>query len=177
MQKKFSQINWNQELASKTTIQMWDTFIQHYNWVVSECVPIISSRRKQVKEKWMTKQVKVLILEKEDAWRRSKTSVKENVTRLRAPEGTLTKGDKETAQVMNKAFNGVFVQEDMSIPVPVLGDTPSEGEITTIEFDEDVVRQQLDKLDASKAPGPDGVSPYLFKTCATLLHRPLTRIF
>ncbi|KAK3872040.1 hypothetical protein Pcinc_022859 [Petrolisthes cinctipes] len=76
-----------------------------------------------------------------------------------------------------ETFNGVIVQEDISIPISVPDDTPTEEEITTIEFDEDVIQQHLDKLDASKVPGPDGVSPFVLNTCASLLHRPLTRIF
>ena len=111
------------------------------------------------------------------SYSRSKTNMKENVTKLRTPEGTLTKDDKETAHIMNEAFNGMFIQEDMSIPIPIPDDPPTEDEITTIRFDEDVVRQHLSKLDASKATGPDGVSPFVLKTCTSLLHRPLTQIF
>ena len=43
---------------------------------------------------------------------RSKTSIKDNVLRVRNRSGDLTKSDKETANIMNNAFQSVFIQEN-----------------------------------------------------------------
>ena len=50
---------------------------------------------------------------------RSKTTVKEKVTRLQMAAGTLTTSDIETADTMNQAINRVFTQENTSnMPTP-----------------------------------------------------------
>ena len=55
-------------------------------------------------------------------WRytRNKTRVNEVVTKVRNNEGVLTKNDTETAEVMNEAFNSVYVREDQSNVLPAL---------------------------------------------------------
>ena len=47
---------------------------------------------------------------------RSKSKVKENVTKVRKPNGELSKNDQETADVFNNAFQSVFVVEDRQNP-------------------------------------------------------------
>lgn len=111
------------------------------------------------------------------AYVRSKTSVKENITHLRNDSGTLTDNDNETANVMNKAFNQVFVREDVSQPVPVPTTQFQGVRVEDIQVTRADIRKRLQDLNPDKAPGPDGVSPFILKECAEMLCDPLHDIF
>ena len=52
------------------------------------------------------------------AYVRSKTGGREKLTTLKDEAGKFTENDRETAQVMNRAFNAVFVREDVTHPIP-----------------------------------------------------------
>ena len=64
---------------------------------------------------------------------RSRTSLKENVFRIRNERGQLTKKDQETADVFNMSFQSVFVTENTqdvpSLRVNYEGDTIEDIEI------------------------------------------------
>lgn len=111
------------------------------------------------------------------AYVRSKTTAKDRITRVKTLDGEYTGNDQETATAMNTAFNGVFVEEetDGALPVPTMafqGPKMQDVEITIQD-----VRTRLKKLNPSKAPGPDGVSPLILKECADILCHPLQDIF
>ena len=51
------------------------------------------------------------------AYSRSQTTIKEGVSRLRKPDGTLTESNQESSEVLNQALQEVFVIEDPG-PLP-----------------------------------------------------------
>ena len=56
---------------------------------------------------------------------------------------------------MNKAFNGVFVEEDASIPTPVPQTTFQGLQISNVKIKREDVKRRLQELNVNKAPGPD----------------------
>ena len=106
---------------------------------------------------------------------RSKSKVKENVTKVRKSNGELSRNDKETANTFNKAFQSVYVTEDdVNLPdftideeVPILEE---------IEVTESMVDNLLKKTNPNKAMGPDGVHPKILKECHSELAKPITII-
>lgn len=111
------------------------------------------------------------------AYVRSRTCVKHKITSLRDGNGELKKDDAQTAVVMNEAFNGVFIEEDVTEPAPQPENLPVAQVLTTLATKGRAVCHQLRRLDADKAPGPDGISPFVLKACADLLSTPLEKIF
>ena len=100
-----------------------------------------------------------------------------NVSQLSRKDGTRTSTDNEIAEVLGEYFKDVFVKEETTdsgsledCPEVVLNmDIP--------EFNIDIVAKKLTQLDPTKAPGSDGLHPYLLKECAMNLARPLSMIF
>lgn len=103
------------------------------------------------------------------AYVRSKTTAKASITRLKTQTGEITEDDETIAQVMNKAFNGVYVREDTGLP-SVTPDSIFQGpKLQDITLSREDVKKRLKGLDESKAQGPDGVSPLVLKECADTL--------
>ena len=107
---------------------------------------------------------------------RSKTKIKEGVSNVLKPDGTLTSTNSETANVINNTLQSVFVREgDGPIPQPtfVFHDVILED----IDFTEETVKDILDQLKESLAPGPDGIHAKVLKECSENLAQPLYLIF
>ena len=103
---------------------------------------------------------------------RSRTTIKDKVLRIRNERGELTKDDKETAEVFNKSFQGVFVTEDKD-NVPRLT-VNYDGEILQdIEIDIEKVENLLSNININKAMGPDGLHPRCLKECRKELALPV----
>ncbi len=111
------------------------------------------------------------------AYVRSKTTAKETISRLRAPNGEVTENDEETAHEMNQAFNRVFVREDDSQPTPTTEHQFQGPKLLNINVTKEDVRGRLKTLNGSKASGTDGVSPQILKDCCDELCEPLCDIF
>lgn len=110
------------------------------------------------------------------SYARSKTTIKETITRLKNASGELTENDTETAQKMNKPFNGVFVEEDASHPTPSPDQVFQDPKLTNIDISMEEMKKRLEELNPSKAPGPDRISPVALKACSDLLCVPLHNI-
>ena len=107
---------------------------------------------------------------------RSKTNVKEQITRVKNSEGELTKNDKETVDTLNSAFNNVFIRETTE-NLPDIDTSYSGSVISNIQLTRNKVLKKLKKLKTNKACGPDGISPYILNKCADVLVDPLLDIF
>ena len=67
---------------------------------------------------------------------------------------------KDKARILNNQFESVFTNEDLSnIPIMTSDATPQIPNIHGIQI-------LLVNLVLGKAPGPDGLTPYIFKHCA-----------
>ena len=70
-------------------------------------------------------------------------------------------------EALNEQFNSVYTEEG-SIPMPNLGESPY-GEIDRLQISISGVLDQLNKLNPSKAQGPDGIPPWFLNTYAAQL--------
>ncbi|XP_069157007.1 uncharacterized protein [Procambarus clarkii] len=86
-----------------------------------------------------------------------------------------TEKEKEMCEMLNEQFQSVFVQnEDFIEPDRIL---IPEQTIEHIEVYQNEVEKLLKGLGRNKAVGPDGVSPWVLRECATELSIPLQLIF
>ena len=70
----------------------------------------------------------------------------------------------------------VYNTEEGNIPLPKLGESPY-GEIHKLQISNSGVLDQLNKLNPSKAQGPDGIPPWFLNTYAAQLAPILQNIF
>lgn len=71
----------------------------------------------------------------------------------------------------------MFVREDTSQEIPAPSQIHQGVKLEDMNITEEKVKKKLSELDESKAPGPDGISPYVLKHCADIICSPLTDIF
>ena len=107
---------------------------------------------------------------------RSQQRVRATVGPLETEDGSLTESDTETAEVLQKFFLGVFVNEEDKVPELPLQVRPTQ-QLSNFEIHPQEVHKELLNLDTSKAAGPDGLKPIVLKTCAAELAKPLTVVF
>ena len=113
------------------------------------------------------------------AYVNGKSRLKEGLVALRSKSGNVETDPVAIADVLNRHFASVFVEEGAS---NVIGTSPSTlnlllGPLSTIRIDIERVNDKLANLDRHKAMGADNVSPYVLRECASSLSLPLTMIF
>ena len=109
---------------------------------------------------------------------RSKQKVKDAVGPLKNDDGETLQPGQETADALNNFLTSVFTKEDSEVPTPVqMYKGPEDEKLTNIKIDEETVKKKLEKLDPSKAAGPDDIPPSLLKNLADELCTPITLIF
>ena len=109
---------------------------------------------------------------------RSKQKVKDAVGPLKNDDGVTLQPGQETADALNNFFTSVFTKEDSEVPTPAqMYKGPEDEKLTNIKIDEETVKKKLEKLDPSKAAGPDDIPPSLLKNLADELYTPITWIF
>ena len=110
------------------------------------------------------------------AYLRSSTNIKEEVSRVTKPDGSLTTTKKDTADVINQCLQQVFVREGQE-ETPQL-DFQFEGEpLDDILFSIQDVYDILSNLKVSSAPGPCTFHPKIMNECAESLAPPLYSIY
>ena len=106
---------------------------------------------------------------------RSKTKIKEEVTRLKKDNGELTTNDGENCQVLNNKFQSVFVHEpDGQLPQPEF--SFSGNPLLDIKFDVEEVKELLKNLKENSASGPCNVSCKVLKECHRSLAYPIYKL-
>ena len=107
---------------------------------------------------------------------RSKTKVKSGVKDLLKEDGSYAHTDGDKAEILNSFFASVFTDEDLSdVPVP---DNMFDGDkLTDVVFTVEEVAKQLQKLNPTKSPGPDGLHPKVLKEVCNEIAHPLAIIF
>ena len=110
---------------------------------------------------------------------RSKTKVKENISDLKKPDGTLTQNDTEKVLELNNFFTSVFVKEDSEDPskIPKLIGPRTNQRMKDIKISNETVMSKLSKLKITKSPGPDNFHPHVFYNLRETLVYPLTILF
>ena len=105
----------------------------------------------------------------------SKTKYREGICELERGDGTVAQDDIEKANTLNSFFTSVFTVEDLeSLPSAQAATVNSQMQI---QITEDMVFKELDKLNANKSPGPDGIHPFILKNVSKELSVPLNSIF
>jgi len=101
------------------------------------------------------------------------------VKSLKKADRSLSRSDKESADVLCQKFPQVFVDPGITNQRSLLSVCSSlnEGLSAHELFTDDIVYKKLSLLNPAKSPGPDAVHPHLLKSCADLLVTPLTCIF
>ena len=112
------------------------------------------------------------------AWRfiKSKTTTRTGVSDLRMSNGEKTKSDKEKAETLNTFFQSVFTKEEFG-PVPKPPEREFEEDLTDFEIQEKEVKKILESLHPGKAPGPDGINPFILSKAAASLTLPVTLLY
>ena len=109
---------------------------------------------------------------------RSKLNTKPGVSPLLEDEkdsSSLKYSDTEKAEVLQKQFCSVFIQEPEG-GIPQL-EKRTKASINSTKIIEGVVMQKLQSLCISKSQGPDELHPRLLKELAQLIARPLTLLY
>ncbi|MES9884607.1 MAG: reverse transcriptase family protein, partial [Sedimenticola sp.] len=110
------------------------------------------------------------------SYMRGKQKVKAKVSNLEKSDGTHTKDDPETCEVLSSFFSSVFTREPTDDELPEFANRCEET-VNDIEISEEIVLKKLASLKVDKSQGPDEVNPQVLKECRMSLVDPLTRIF
>ena len=106
------------------------------------------------------------------SYMRSKTKVKEDIIRLKRDDGSFTRNDKESCELLNSKYQSVFVQEPPgdSPPPDYVFNGPT---LEDINFSVNEVKELLKNLKENSAPGPDNVACKILKECRESLSLPI----
>ena len=137
---------------------------------------VTKSVRRAVKdyERSVTKNVKT---NPKQFWNfiKSKTKYHDQVSSLETTEGIYVT-DEDKAQVLNKAFSEVFVDEDInSLPASPTYDIQIPME--EVVFTEEDILSKIQSVNVYKAWGPDDLHPKVLKECSAQIKYPLHLIF
>ena len=80
--------------------------------------------------------------------------------------------DLRKAEALSNQFSSVFTVEDKD-QIPSLGDSDI-PDIGRLVVNKEGVLKQIMKLKPDKAPGPDGISPWMLRMCANEITQVLT---
>ena len=106
---------------------------------------------------------------------RQKTTIREAIPALIKPNGMLTDTDDEKAEVLSNLLASVFTDEppgNWEISPPPTASIDDNLELTMND-----IREELNRLDTSKSPGPDGIHPRVLFELRELILKPLLIIF
>jgi len=103
---------------------------------------------------------------------RSKQTVKATISSLLKEDGSPTKSDTESAELLCRQFQEVFTREPDKPTLP-----NNNRSILNIQFDGVTVMKKLKRLKPEKSPGPDGIHPMVLQNTAEVVADPLARIF
>ena len=97
---------------------------------------------------------------------------------MKKENGKFAVNDSDKAEILNSFFASVFVRENLS-NIPNLSESENSNgtSVADMRVTPLAVEEKLKKLDASKAQGPDGLPPWVFKELAKELSIPLSELF
>ena len=107
-----------------------------------------------------------------------KTKTRDRIGPLKEGEALL-ESSKDMSEALNQYFVSVFTQEDVDL-IPEADSVytgESSNKLINIKISRDDVLGEINKLSATKSPGPDEVYPKLIKECKDIISLTLTDIF
>ena len=111
------------------------------------------------------------------AYVNSKISQNREFPTLVDPNGKSYECDKEKADLFNNYFSSVYTIEDTTNPIPKPSVINNDCEISDIVCSPTVVLKQLNKINISKAAGPDELHPKVLAELKNNINIPLSIIF
>ena len=105
----------------------------------------------------------------------SKTKVRQGISDLEKPDGTLTTSDKEKAETLNSFFSSVFTVEE--IESPAVQKSRVQELLSNVTFTVLDVEKRLIALKPDKSPWPDKIYPRVLREQASQVAYPLYIIF
>lgn len=109
----------------------------------------------------------------------SKRKVKTGISELKYEDGDGThtsSTDQEKAETLSNFFKSVFTIEPPG-DIPFVDNKPVSHVFMNNPITEEEVMNILDRIDTSKAMGPDGVHPKVIKEARDVLCKPITMLF
>ena len=103
-------------------------------------------------------------------------ATQERIPPLKTRAGSLAVTNQAKADLLAEHFSSKMTTEEPNREPPHLLPL-CDTRLDSLVVRENIVARLLRDLNTRKAPGPDGVSPFLLKRCAGELSNPLTRIF
>ncbi len=107
---------------------------------------------------------------------RQGTVTQDRIPPLKTAAGGLAANNQEKAELLAAHFSGKMATEESERQAPNLTRL-CHDDLNDLVVSEDRVARHLRSVHTRKAPGQDGVSPFILKHCAEELAPPLTRIF
>ena len=105
----------------------------------------------------------------------SRKSIRRDIGPLVNGDGALQHSDVEIADILNGYFASVFTEENGLTPEP---SSFFEGQkLEFVEFNEETIKSKIDKLLATKSPGPDRFLPRVLKEVRDEITPHLSKIF
>jgi len=104
---------------------------------------------------------------------KGKSKPREQIPDLKS-NGSNVKEEGEKAEVFNKFFSSVFVNEDLS---SLPGQNPVNPDIGKLEITRELVEKKLLELDTTKSQGPDDLHPKLLRELSGELAEPIAILF
>jgi len=111
---------------------------------------------------------------------RNLQTVKTGVSQLIGADGTISKNDSESAEILCNYYKEVFVHEDDIGMAAHEGADQSHDEVLddiASVFSRDKILNKLLRLKPDKSAGPDDIHPLLMKECASEISLPLQLIY
>ena len=103
-------------------------------------------------------------------------ATQERIPPLKASTGGLVTANQGKAELLAAHFSSKMTTEDPERRPPQLTRLCNTN-FESLAVNEDAVARHLRSVNTKKAPGPDGISPFMLKHCAEELKGPFTHIF
>ena len=103
---------------------------------------------------------------------RQKTTIRESLPALIKPNGMLTDTDDEKAECFQTSLHRFSPPVNLNISPPPTASIDDNLELTTND-----IREEPNRLDTSKSPGPDGIHPRVLFELREFILKPLLIIF
>ncbi len=107
---------------------------------------------------------------------KSKQKTVKTISALKDTAGNKTNEGAEICTILNAYFKSVFVVEDTGGEMPVF-EKRTKAAIDSASLDVLDISSRLSKLDPHKAPGEDGVHPFVLSKCHAAFAVPLAAIY
>ena len=96
------------------------------------------------------------------------------ISTLRSNTGVLESDNHSKANILNDQFKSVFTNEDDTLPTLGPSNYPT---IPDIQISQEGIIKLLQNIKTHKAPGPDGITPFILKVAAEEIAPALCMIF